>query len=156
MSAIEFKFNGEYVAFDGTDEWEFPATAARMRKWAKGAAKALAELKQEQVKPDFVPGELHCAKCKFRLSKRVLNMQSGTVHCGTSKTEPCPNGCGLLWPITWEQEARESYLLVDQLFSRAIAAEESCRKLTTELNAQNGPTFMGDPTAVATFVKPPE
>lgn len=186
MNEIAIIFSGERVAFHGFDEWSFPATAARMRIWAEGAAKAIADyqseilhihnekvdacvrataaeaeleaIKQGQLRDagnvpdhrnDLVPGELHCAKCKFRLSKRVLNMQAGTVHCGTSKTEPCPNGCGLLWPITWEQEAREGYLLVDQLFNRAIAAEESCRKLTAELNAQNGPTFMGKPVLAA-------
>lgn len=126
---------------------------------------ALAELKQGQLRDagnvpdhrnDLVPGELHCAKCKFRLSKRVLNMQAGTVHCGTSKTEPCPNGCGPLWPITWEQEAREGYLLVDQLFNRANVAEESCRKLTAELNSQNGSVFMGEPSVAATSATPQE
>lgn len=29
--------------------------------------------------------------------------------------------------------------------NRALQAEESCRRLTAALNAENGPTFMGEP-----------
>jgi hypothetical protein len=34
-------------------------------------------------------------------------MRSGTVGPGTNETEPCPNGCGPLWPQTWRDEARD-------------------------------------------------
>lgn len=56
----------------------------------------------------IVPGVMHCAKCKFVLTRRTLNVNCGTVSDGNNKTEPCPNGCGPLWPYTWKQMA-ESY-----------------------------------------------
>lgn len=41
---------------------------------------------------DLVPGIVRCAKCQFQLARSNLNMHSGTVTAGDSKTEPCPNG----------------------------------------------------------------
>lgn len=72
---------------------------------------------------DIVPGKMHCAKCDFSVLRTVLNVSTGNAYAGNNKTEPCPNGCGPLWPITWEQEARDGYKLCDQLFERAQVAE---------------------------------
>lgn len=47
MNEIAIIFSGERVAFHGFDEWSFPATAARMRIWAEGAAKAIADYQSE-------------------------------------------------------------------------------------------------------------
>lgn len=74
---------------------------------------------------NFVPGVMHCAKCRFRLNRTNLNVNVGTVTAGDNKTEPCPNGCGPLWPITWEQEAREGYAALEAMFERAYAAEQA-------------------------------
>lgn len=52
-----------------------------------------------------VPGMMRCAKCEFGLTRRVLYTQSGNVGAGDNKTEPCPNGCGPLWPVTWKDYA---------------------------------------------------
>ena len=78
---------------------------------------------------DVVPGVMHCARCKFRLNRVNLYANSGTVGAGDNQTEPCPNGCGPLWPVTWEQEAREGYALADDLFERAKRAEDALREL---------------------------
>ena len=69
------------------------------------------------------PGQMRCAKCKFELTRRTLFVQSGTVGAGSSETEPCPNGCGPLWPVTWEQEARACYAAMDRLFDEKQRAE---------------------------------
>lgn len=74
---------------------------------------------------NLVPGKMHCARCKFSLLRKTLYVQSGTVGAGGSETEPCPNGCGPLWPMTWEQEARDCYQLMDGLFERAKKAEDA-------------------------------
>lgn len=89
-----------------------------------GLRAALAKQGQER-NGNFVPGVMHCAKCKFRLNRINLNVNSGTVTAGDNKTEPCPNGCGPLWPITWEQEAREGYTALETMFERAHAAEQA-------------------------------
>lgn len=69
------------------------------------------------------PGQMRCAKCKFELTRRTMYVQSGTIGAGTSETEPCPNGCGPLWPVTWEQEARSCYASLDRLFDEKQKAE---------------------------------
>lgn len=80
---------------------------------------------------DVVPGVMHCARCKFRLQRVNLYVNVGTVGAGDNDTEPCPNGCGPLWPVTWEQEAREGYKLAEDLFERAKRAEDALRELVT-------------------------
>jgi hypothetical protein len=72
---------------------------------------------------NIVPGVMHCAKCKFRLIRTNLYVNTGTAGAGDNKTEPCPNGCGPLWPVTWEQEAREGFQIQEQLLDRAVRAE---------------------------------
>lgn len=67
----------------------------------------------------FVPGVMGCAKCRFRLVRCNLNARDGTVTAGDSTTEPCPNGCGPLWPVTWEQEARECWERMEELTAGA-------------------------------------
>jgi len=64
---------------------------------------------------DVVPGYMHCAKCKFHLSRTNLYMQSGTTGPGDNKTEPCPNGCGPLWPVSWKDHALDLEKSVDKM-----------------------------------------
>lgn len=79
----------------------------------------------------FVPGKMRCALCKFVLTRVSLYMGNGAVGPGDNKTEPCPNGCGPLWPLTWEQEARDGYAIGEQLMERALAAEAALAAMQT-------------------------
>lgn len=72
----------------------------------------------------LVPGVLRCAKCSFQLAKTNLYMASGTTGPGDNKTEPCPNGCGPLWPVTWEQWSREIGVQLDRYFDEAKELRE--------------------------------
>ena len=76
---------------------------------------------------DLVPGIVRCAKCTFQLHRTNLYVQSGTVGAGDSKTEPCPNGCGPLWPVTWETWAREGWAEAERLHleNAALSAQPS-------------------------------
>lgn len=76
---------------------------------------------------DLVPGIVRCAKCQFQLVRSNLNMHDGTVTAGDSKTEPCPNGCGPLWPVTWETWAREGWAEAERLHleNSALSAQPS-------------------------------
>jgi len=65
---------------------------------------------------NLVPGVMRCAKCDFQLHRSNLNMHAGTVTAGDSKTEPCPNGCGPLWPVTWKQNAEEGWSVAEKYF----------------------------------------
>ncbi len=70
------------------------------------------------------PGIMRCAKCKFEVIRKTLNMGSGTVTAGNSKTEPCPNGCGPLWPITWKEYAQRGDDAYEFVMQRMIKAED--------------------------------
>ncbi|EFT7130098.1 ead/Ea22-like family protein [Escherichia coli] len=59
----------------------------------------------EQQSAIIAPGIMRCAGCGFVLTKNSINMAAGTITAGDSKTEPCPNGCGPLWPVTWKEQA---------------------------------------------------
>lgn len=72
---------------------------------------------------DLVPGVMHCAKCKFQLNRVTLCVSDGNAYAGDNKTEPCPNGCGPLWPVTWEQEARNCWKALEEMHERLQAAE---------------------------------
>lgn len=78
------------------------------------------QLGQDQ-RSDLVPGVVRCAKCAFQLHRTNLYLQSGTVGAGDSKTEPCPNGCGPLWPVTWETWAREGWAEAERLHLENVA-----------------------------------
>lgn len=63
-----------------------------------------------------VPGRMHCIKCKFTLTRSILNAATGTVHqTPGNEPETCPNGCGPMWPVTWEQEARDCWAHIETL-----------------------------------------
>lgn len=55
------------------------------------------------------------------------------MSAGGSDSEPCPNGCGPLWPVTWKEECQASDALWDQQLSRALRAEALLARLSTTL-----------------------
>ena len=78
----------------------------------------------EVRRSDLVPGVMHCAKCKFQLNRVTLCVSDGNAYAGDNKTEPCPNGCGPLWPVTWEQEARNCWKTLEEMHERLQAAQQ--------------------------------
>lgn len=99
-------------------------TEAERRVKTAGIAADLRTLAKQQSAANLVPGVMHCAKCEFRLHRVALYMGDGTTGAGDSKTEPCPNGCGPLWPVTWEQEAREAMALANSMHEQLQAAQQ--------------------------------
>ena len=88
---------------------------------------------------DVVPGMMRCAKCNFVLVRTNLYVQSSTAGPGGNETEPCPNGCGPLWPLTWEQHARELGERLEQVHADFIVAcEEREQRL---FPVQGGPSI---------------
>ena len=76
----------------------------------------------EVRRAELVPGVMHCAKCKFQLNRVTLCVSDGNAYSGHNKTEPCPNGCGPLWPVTWEQEAKNCWKALEEMHERLMAA----------------------------------
>lgn len=90
---------------------------------------------------DLVPGVMRCAKCEFQLVRQVLAVNLGEVFAGDSKTEPCPNDCGPLWPVTWKQYAEQAMDAAESMADRAFAAEKEVKQLRGELSALDAPSL---------------
>lgn len=80
---------------------------------------------------NLVPGVMRCAKCEFQLVRTNLYVNSGTFGPGDSKTEPCPNGCGPLWPVTWRQWAEEAQKTAERFFDEAKAERANLAAMAT-------------------------
>ncbi|EFP0620927.1 ead/Ea22-like family protein [Escherichia coli] len=104
---------GREEAFREVDEIQksLDHTHRRRAIWRGRAEDAEAKLEAaekriaEQQSAIIAPGIMRCAGCGFVLTKNSINMAAGTITAGDSKTEPCPNGCGPLWPVTWKEQA---------------------------------------------------
>lgn len=94
----------------------------------EAAEKRIAELSSVVI----APGVMRCAGCGFVLTKNNISMSAGTITAGDSKTEPCPNGCGSLWPVTWKEQAIEMRDSSEQWFEDL----QSARKRIAELEAR--------------------
>jgi hypothetical protein len=81
------------------------------------------------------PGVMRCAKCKFGLQRVILSVRSGTASAGNSKTEPCPNGCGPLWPVTWKELAKEHLEVAERFFDESAVLRKDNETLRAELTA---------------------
>lgn len=79
----------------------------------------LEAVKADRDKFKYCPGVMRCAKCEFQLLKSVINMSSGSVTAGNSDPEKCPNGCGPLWRVSWEEYANQHYEAAEKYFFEA-------------------------------------
>ena len=77
----------------------------------------------------LVPGEMRCAKCNFGLIRTNLYVNNGTTGPGSNETEPCPNGCGPLWPETWEHSAREAWSRLETMEAERDALRDQVARL---------------------------
>lgn len=85
----------------------------------------IAELESSVI----APGIMRCAKCSFVLTKNSINMSAGTITAGDSKSEPCPNGCGPLWPVTWREKALQARDDSEQWFEDFQTAKKRIAEL---------------------------
>lgn len=69
--------------------------------------------------PLHVPGVMRCARCELVITRTNLYCRDGTAGPGANETERCLNGCGPLWPMTWEQRARDADAASERLFEEA-------------------------------------
>lgn len=92
----------------------------------EAAEKRIAELSSAVI----APGIMRCAGCGFVLTKNSINMVAGTITAGDSKTEPCPNGCGPLWPVTWKEQAIEMRDSSEQWFEELQEARQRIAELS--------------------------
>lgn len=85
-----------------------------------------------------VPGQWRCAKCKFVVHKMVLCASTGAVGLKPdTATEPCPNGCGPLWPCTWKEDAFECGNRLEQQHDEIAALKARAEKAEQERDEAN-------------------
>lgn len=60
------------------------------------AEKRIAETESSGV----APGILRCTECSFVQTKNIISVTADTITTVESESEPCPNGCGQLQPVT--------------------------------------------------------
>jgi hypothetical protein len=120
---------------------------AALAQWRADWSEARHDADQWQAKAEelerlvYVPGQWRCAKCKFVVQKMVLSAVDGSVGVqADTKTEPCPNGCGPLWPMTERQSGNElcerleaAYEDERQLKARAESSEREVKALREAL-----------------------
>lgn len=110
--------------------------AARTALSASEARAVAAEKRiYELEKSLLVPGVMECAKCHFYLVRTNLYVNDGTYGPGDNKTEPCPNGCGPLWPVTWKQQADEMMARCEMASARIAELEAALAAMRDERNA---------------------
>ncbi|EPZ7239191.1 hypothetical protein ACXQAU_002749 [Citrobacter freundii] len=123
----ELEASQKYAKDRDAENEDLMLTVGRLRMEKEAAEKRIAELQSDVI----APGIMRCAGCGFVLTKNNINMTAGTITAGDSKTEPCPNGCGPLWPVTWKEQAlqmrddSESWFLELQEAKNRIAELEA-------------------------------
>lgn len=77
-----------------------------------------------------LPGVKLCPACGFRQHK--VNPYNGVGRISAeepAQTELCPNGCGPLSGVTWQQELQETMRMCQAQAERAASAEAALRDL---------------------------
>lgn len=85
--------------------------------------------------PLHVPGVMRCARCGLVITRTNLYCRDGTAGPGVNETERCLNGCGPLWPMTWEQRARDADAASECLFEEARKLRDEVERLKREIFA---------------------
>lgn len=142
ITATPFSLGGEEVMLAGTSEKrdaEFiaaanPKTVLALLDELEATEKRIAE----QQSAIIAPGIMRCAGCGFVLTKNSINMAAGTITAGDSKTEPCPNGCGPLWPVTWKEQAIQMRDDSEQWFLEL----QQAKNRIAQLEARDEPKFV--------------
>lgn len=83
-------------------------------------------------------GILRCSECSFVQTKNIISVTADTITTGNSESEPCPNGCGQLQPVTWKALAIQLMFTTKQgvsdlLEAKKRIAELESRTVTIEL-----------------------
>ncbi|HGA3353870.1 TPA: ead/Ea22-like family protein [Enterobacter hormaechei] len=108
-----------------------PATVLALLDELEAKDKRIAELSSAVI----APGVMRCAGCGFVLTKNNISMSAGAITAGDSKTEPCPNGCGPLWPVTWKEQAIQFRDDSEQWFEKLQEARQRIAELELKLQA---------------------
>ncbi|HHG9817440.1 TPA: hypothetical protein ACPY3N_003365 [Escherichia coli] len=88
----------------------------------------IAELESSGV----APGILRCTECSFVQTKNIISVTADTISTVESESEPCPNGCGQLQPVTWKALAIQLMSTTKQGLSDLLEAKNRIAELERE------------------------
>lgn len=100
--------------------------------YADAAEMEIAALRQriaELESSGVAPGILRCTECSFVLTKNIISVTADTITTVESESEPCPNGCGQLQPVTWKALAIHLMFTTKQGISDLLEAKKSISEL---------------------------
>ena len=92
------------------------------------AQQRIAELESSGV----APGILRCTECSFVQTKNIISVTADTITTVESESEPCPNGCGQLQPVTWKALAIQLMFTTKQGLSDLLEAKNRIAELERE------------------------
>lgn len=92
------------------------------------AQQRIAELESSGV----APGILRCSECSFVQTKNIISVTADTITTVESESEPCPNGCGQLQPVTWKALAIQLMFTTKQGLSDLLEAKNRIAELERE------------------------
>lgn len=95
-------------------EKDYKPTESELNYFSMGVWQGIESEKAVQEAKQYVPGLFRCAKCDLSLVASTLYLKSGGVGPNNSPQQ-CPNGCGPMWRVTWEQNSRELAKTIDNL-----------------------------------------
>jgi len=98
----------------------YEADKAENRAKAKVAAERKANLEMQL----YVPGAFRCAKCDFQQTSLSADACTGIVHPNRSASGPCPNCNVPMWPITWEEDAKNAWHYLNEEMKRTRQLEQ--------------------------------
>ncbi|HHE5410736.1 TPA: hypothetical protein ACTXCG_000184 [Klebsiella michiganensis] len=83
----------------------------------------------ESESSGIAPGILRCTECSFVLTKNIISVTADTITSVESESEPCPNGCGQLQPVTWKALAIQLMFTTKQGVSDLLEAKKRIAEL---------------------------
>jgi hypothetical protein len=129
INPIELDRNGGHYVYWverlTRDDLHSKADIAQVLGWYRREIEALRVQVAEANRKLLAPGEMYCAKCNYAEIRTSLYIRNGTTGPGNSTTGSCPNGCGPLWPVTWEKSARDSWARCEAIFEGKMAEKQA-------------------------------
>ncbi|MEJ0233159.1 hypothetical protein Q0L23_28690 [Klebsiella michiganensis] len=83
----------------------------------------------ESESSGIAPGILRCTECSFVLTKNIISVTADTITSVESESEPFPNGCGQLQPVTWKALAIQLMFTTKQGVSDLLEAKKRIAEL---------------------------
>ncbi|HCB2065842.1 MULTISPECIES: hypothetical protein [Klebsiella pneumoniae complex] len=85
----------------------------------------IAELESSGI----APGILRCSECSFVQTKNIISVTADIITTVESESEPCPNGCGQLQPVTWKALAIQLMFTAKQCVSDLLEYKKRIAEL---------------------------